>query len=346
MNYHYNNIFVYLILCWAVLYIQKIKEEVKSFAMTENAFIDYPKKRAFTLAEILIVMGVIGVVAALTVPTIITYTTEKAWARAMDKFEINLNEATKRMNVNQELTGYATNQDFVNTFKKYIKIVKTCTPANMSECFTSNIYTKDGEIVELSTLTNGAAISQKGNTTPLMGVQFANGTSALLAYKPTCEAIDWFKSSGGTYANTNEEGRQYSAGETTSCLSIVFDVNGFKSPNKIGKDITTLNAKIASCDGTKVAGMCVSDDITYSAVGGDYWQGAKNQCESLEMTLPSLEQMEDIRAAGHSLTGHYWTSTIGTGAYSEYKAYQIVMDSGWTGEESRTISGRKAVCIY
>ena len=35
------------------------------------------KNRAFTLAEVLITLGIIGVVAAMTIPTLITYTQKK-----------------------------------------------------------------------------------------------------------------------------------------------------------------------------------------------------------------------------------------------------------------------------
>lgn len=43
-------------------------------------------KRAFTLAEVLITLGIIGVVAALTLPSIIQRKTEKATVVKLQKF--------------------------------------------------------------------------------------------------------------------------------------------------------------------------------------------------------------------------------------------------------------------
>lgn len=44
------------------------------------------RKRAFTLAEVLITLGVIGVVAALTLPSLIQKSTEKETVVALKKF--------------------------------------------------------------------------------------------------------------------------------------------------------------------------------------------------------------------------------------------------------------------
>lgn len=317
---------------------------MRKLAQESNRFAYSLKKAAFTVCEIIIVMGILGIVAELTVPGMVKNVTETAWLRTMDKFEATLTEATKQMNVNQELTGYATNQDFVNAFKKYIKVDRTCTVANMSNCFSSSLKTVDDEVIELNTLTNGASIGQKTNTSELIGIRFANGITGLLAYKPDCEGLNWYDSSGGIY-DTAKQGRQYTAGGTTSCLALVYDANGPKKPNKIGKDIALLNAKITTCDGTKVAGMCVSDGITYSPVSGNYWQGATNQCAALGMTLPSVDQMQSIRTAGHITSGHYWTSTPATGQWAEYQAIQIVMNNGSTYTASRSEPGFNAVCV-
>lgn len=46
-------------------------------------------KKAFTLAEILITLAVIGIVAALTLPGLIQNHNQTAWTRAQDLWERN-----------------------------------------------------------------------------------------------------------------------------------------------------------------------------------------------------------------------------------------------------------------
>ena len=43
-------------------------------------------KRAFTLAEVLMTLGIIGVVAVMTIPNLVTDIQEKEWATASDTF--------------------------------------------------------------------------------------------------------------------------------------------------------------------------------------------------------------------------------------------------------------------
>ena len=47
------------------------------------------KRFGFTLAEVLITLGIIGVVAALTIPTLVVDINAKQWSTAKDVFEKN-----------------------------------------------------------------------------------------------------------------------------------------------------------------------------------------------------------------------------------------------------------------
>ena len=65
-----------------------------------------PVKKAFTLAEVLITLAIIGVVAAMTIPTLIANYQEKSWATASQVFERKLTEAMKVMNeIQAEIKG-------------------------------------------------------------------------------------------------------------------------------------------------------------------------------------------------------------------------------------------------
>ena len=49
-------------------------------------------KKGFTLAEVLITLGIIGVVAALTIPTLVQNYQTKSWATASQVFEAKFTE--------------------------------------------------------------------------------------------------------------------------------------------------------------------------------------------------------------------------------------------------------------
>ena len=73
-----------------------------------------PAKVAFTLAEVLITLAIIGVVAALTIPPLIKNHNEKAWSTAQDVFTKRLEVATRQMNTEEKLAEYESTMDFVN----------------------------------------------------------------------------------------------------------------------------------------------------------------------------------------------------------------------------------------
>ena len=90
---------------------------------------------AFTLAEVLITLAIIGVVAAMTIPTLVANYQDKAFETASTTFQRKLGEALKIMNVNSNLAGFQTTESFVEELSKHIKITKTCSNDKLTDCF-------------------------------------------------------------------------------------------------------------------------------------------------------------------------------------------------------------------
>ncbi len=93
------------------------------------------RQKAFTLAEVLITLAIIGIVAAVTIPTLIAKYQEKAWKTSADVFDRKLTEALNLMNTNDELVGYKNAEEFVQAFSKYVKIAKVCNKDNIDNCW-------------------------------------------------------------------------------------------------------------------------------------------------------------------------------------------------------------------
>ena len=181
------------------------------------------KKTAFTLAEVLITITLIGIVAAMTIPTLISNYQQKAWDEASQVFEIKLEEALKTMNTQQVLAGYKSTSNFVNALSKYFKITKICANNDILSCFEDKVIWGDTE-VDMSGITAASHLGQKDWDTETIGVQFANGVTGVIAYNPDCKQDPYSNQIVGT-----------------SCLALLYDVTGYKKPNTQSKDLNEIN---------------------------------------------------------------------------------------------------------
>ena len=156
------------------------------------------KKLAFTLAEVLITLAVIGVVAALTLPTLIQKQQEKAIVSQLKEFYSIFQQAL--MLAREEKGDYYSENNtasFYYYIKPYLKIQKDC--VNGTGCFPDvMIKALDGsDWVNINTYTNYQKLI------------LVNG--ALL--------------------------QMYNGSDWADRAEIRVDVNGFKKPNTLGRDI-------------------------------------------------------------------------------------------------------------
>ncbi len=263
-------------------------------------------KSAFTLAEVLITLSVIGIVAALTIPSMIENHNNKAWSTAKDLWDKKLVEATRQMNIDGVMTGVAsTTEDYMNYFKKYVKVIKTCENDKLENCYaTKFVQTGDKETeVEVNSLTTASKLGQKNWNTNTMGFVIADGTTVVMAYNPNCSSVDPF----------SKEGQNGQVG----CMSMLIDVNGKKGPNRVGDDIELKNATISTCD-MKFQDKCIAaSDIypttaintctgsgneewdddrgsTNSFCATNHWAGAKKACADNGMHLATMQELADV----------------------------------------------------
>ena len=186
------------------------------------------KRFAFTLAEVLITLGIIGVVAALTIPTLISNYQIKSWDTASKVFENEFKEALRVMNTQQTLSGYKTTEDFVTELSKHLNIVKKCTNSELKNCFTNNISWVIEDVVQEEQSTDelkyGYQMAGSEWGTNTMAIQAANGVTGILAYNPKCKQEPF--------------NNQF---DSTQCIALIYDVNGFSSPNIFNKDVRSIN---------------------------------------------------------------------------------------------------------
>jgi len=358
-------------------------------SLRSNKFSPLPevegKKSAFTLAEVLITLAIIGVVATMTIPTLIANYQERSWNTSATVFDRKLTEALKIMNSQSSLAGHKTTENFVKELSKHLKIVRTCDNSNLTDCFVDSMTMREDTItVDLNNISTSADLGQSDWDTNIVGIQLANGTNALVAYNPNCKQ--------DPYSN------QITGGD---CLAIMYDTTGFKSPNHLSKDLRA-NAnvkKVASRSvcAFEVNGKCFTapfypdgvtkarceemvasgnyGEITSCSLDDDRWAGAvekcggtskmptmadlaalanyiynTNQVAAYEVVMDLIRDPQKASGLGFansigSSSFYIWSNEEDTSEYAFYRAYLPTYTSYSDRFQPRNISLPQAVCI-
>ena len=200
------------------------------------------RRFAFTLAEVLVTLGIIGVVAVLTVPNIISSYQKKVYVAQLQKgysqlqqvFDLAMAddevEYLADTELFQSINGDHMNHDddqsaFSSKLGEYMKIQKVCQPKDFSEGCHGISY---------SELTNSEPVSQRGGHLQIFtkdGMIYYFGI--LYKYPLGVEDVS------GPCADILADGGNVCAyhASTWSGGGFEIDVNGKKGPNKYGRDM-------------------------------------------------------------------------------------------------------------
>lgn len=177
------------------------------------------KKLGFTLAEVLITLAIIGVVAAMTIPSVIVNTNQSEFKTGLRKAVSVLNSS---LTMNLALEG-ETPYDNANLFgylQQHMSVIKSTTQLEFNRTGNYAFYTTDGMRFEIPTTSTTKTYAIHESSTPVNFNTVSDNTN----YIGHCGA-------NGFGANLNE---------TTNppCL-IMVDVNGDRKPNPANAASTT-----------------------------------------------------------------------------------------------------------
>ncbi len=195
------------------------------------------KRNAFTLAEVLITLGIIGIVAAITLPVIIQKNLDKQLISRTKKVYSDVNNALLAAQNDYGVVGdnsflfnsQDSDIDVVQNFQKYLIGSKICRSKSQTGCAS---YYYDIKFATLRLTGEGGGADVYNQNKPK--IILSNGAIVALqnSRKPDCK--------GSYTANkTDEYGRPTDdvvTVETSYCGYIVFDVNGVQNPNQFGRD--------------------------------------------------------------------------------------------------------------
>lgn len=159
-------------------------------------------KKAFTLAEVLVTLGVIGVVAVLTVPNVMSNYQKKVMATQLKKAYNEISTAGALAVVTEEALTFKDTETFYSHdfLDKYFKKAKDCgkfsTDDIITNCFEKEYKNEDGEWIDF-----------------YGGDYFDDSSHCIVAKTGYIFCLN--------YESVNNS---------------FLDINGSKKPNQIGKD--------------------------------------------------------------------------------------------------------------
>ena len=213
------------------------------FTLTESAthvtHFDNIRKAAFTLAEVLITLGIIGIVAAMTMPTLIAnYKNKVLVNQAKNSYSLLSNA----LMLSKSRNGYdsygdlfnnsRTDDEIIDILSKDLKMTKIC-KANKGGCI--NWKTK----YKKKTYRNGKTVYQ--DLTKKSSAVLSDGSVVMLNTFNHNGDCNWVHS----YNKVDDKGNPVKDGNgnnivinnpETRCGHIIIDVNGAKGPNQLDAD--------------------------------------------------------------------------------------------------------------
>ena len=293
----------------------------------ERYFYLNPRKiLAFTMAEILLSLTIIGVVAAITLPSLTGNINERTWNTQKKTLYARFSQAIALMpalngygTVTEDESGSITEDNATETFitsglSKVLKINNICDNEHLADCGINSKYTNiAGSIMSTATtlfeLNEGFQSVLTGSfstyNTKAAAFETQNGESIIAYYNPNCRAETLM-------SGYNSIGNDVSYPQATMCVNFIYDLNGNKGPNTIGKDIGFITA-FNSVD-TIVVAPIPSSYINAGEV--DYNQAisiCKNQ--SIESRLPNIDELSSLFINKNSIFltsdgNNFWSGTV------------------------------------
>ena len=196
-------------------------------------------KVAFTLAEVLITLGIIGVVATITLPSLIAnYKNKELAVRAKKTYSV-ISQAIKKFEADNsspgDVTGLfdtsKTSAEVTKNFSDYFEIINYC--SSSSKCpayrykvlYSSPLYDENNS-AKAGEIAPPLFILKDGSIIKVVQYRSCIRTETYPQYNPD-----------GTLA-TDADGNTITYTATPQyCASINFDTNGLRGPNQFGADV-------------------------------------------------------------------------------------------------------------
>ena len=271
--------------------------------------LDFINLTAFTMAEILISLTIIGIIAAITLPSLKANINEKTWATQRKALYSRMSQAISMMpslngygvvmnsngTINNTETANKATQAFINEgLSKVLSIKNVCDNQNFKKCNMPDKITNQAgskidtprRVSELNATipdSNSGVASYMTNSYAA-AFEVVNGEAVAVYYNPKCISGEIVISVGDGGGTDGVHIKQY------VCANFIYDLNGRKGPNKVGKDVGFMTA-IYPTDSELVSVIPVFYSLKHNSMTKK-WDEAKRYCRELDKDyrLPNVNE--------------------------------------------------------
>ena len=273
-----------------------------------------------------------------------------------------ITKSVELMVANGDYKNIYNTEDFVDALSKYLKISKKCDSDHIADCWpTKTIKTANGSSYDVSNAKTSSDLYTGWVTTDNVGLVLADGASLIMTFNPKAETATMEGGFSATSKSLPIGGGKYKSfaysSSATNAIDFVMDVNGGTGPNQEpdlkGNFYDIRSFRIATftpqaCQGgMRVNGYCLLEIGTnydyYNCLTRpegasyckfninlerDYYAGALKACQSLGMTLPTVNLLGTFASQWH-VQGFDFNQYVTSSIESYTGKYHIGNSSGW-----------------
>ncbi len=289
--------------------------------------------RGFTMAEILLSLTIIGVVAAITLPSLMANINERTWNTQRKALYARMSQAIAMMpqvggygTLTEDENGSITTDSAAEAFlteglSKVLKINNICDSEHLADCGVPTSFTNLAGTTKTWPKILSAWNSKFVNFSFVGSGWSADGTDIHYSYSQIDTKAAAFETQSGesvaVYYNPycSSDVDVYHYVQKRMCANFIYDLNGNKGPNTVGKDIgfiTALNNNSPSI----VAPMPLTTNAANNAKVTHQDASAACTLQDVESRLPNKDELASMfynnELVGISTIGVYLTGSVGS----------------------------------
>ena len=289
------------------------------------------KNFAFTMAEILLSLTIIGVVAAITLPSLTGNINERTWATQKKALYARMSQAFPLLD---SINTYDDAESFIaGALNTVTKINNVCSQENIEDCGINVDMLgtlKGGTLSKFPSLwtdlciadvnlpddydptgktsddiaSDKASANKAGYGAQTAAFETGNGESIVLYYNPTCISDQEMSPK-----NLDEDWFKY------VCVNMIYDLNNNKGPNTVGKDVGFMTVFYPTDSVVVSTVPDLNDTTTPNCTSSEY--RLPNKYEAISMNV----NYALISNNGAKLKAEIGTSSKGSDGSNTYTYY-------------------------